>query len=73
MNFTTYRRGDSSSFFQLYTNMVGKPFASCMRQVLQRFPRKPGLPDWSLTVSSADRRKINKRINDELHNTKGAI
>ena len=53
--------------------MVNKPFATCMRQVMQRFPKKPGLPDWSLTVSNAERRKINKHINDQLHNSKGGI
>ena len=53
--------------------MVGQPFVNCMRQVMQQFPRKEDLPDWSLTVSNAERRRITKQINDRLHATKGGI
>ena len=73
VNFTTYRRGDSSSFFQLHTNVVNKPLLHCTRQVMQQFPQKPGLPGWSLTVNNTKRRDINKSINGGLHNTKGGI
>ena len=73
VNFTTYRRGRGLSFFNLYTGMVGIPAQQCMRTVLRQFPTKKEMPDWSLTVSNNQRRQLNKKINDELHKTKGGI
>ena len=66
-----YRRGDDLAFFKLYTGMVGRNVQQCMRTVQQQFREKPGLPDWSLTVSNNQRRQLNKHTNDELHKTRG--
>ena len=71
MNFTTYRRGDNLEFFKLYTGMVGKEVRRCTASVLQQFPRQSSLPEWSLTVSNQERRRINKEVNDYLHTSQG--
>ena len=73
VNLAKYRRGNDLSFFKLYTGMVGRTVQQCMRTVQQQFREKPGLPDWSLTVSSNERRKLNEHINDELRKTNGGI
>ena len=73
VNFTTYRRGADLSFFQLYTGMVGKPVDRCARHVLRQFPEKSGMPDWSLTMSNNQRKRLNKETNDQLHELHGGI
>ena len=71
VNFTTYRRGDNLEFFKLYTGMVGKHARKCTVSMLQQFPQQCTLPEWSLTVSNQERRRINKQINEYLHKTEG--
>ena len=73
VNFTTYRRGTDISFFKLYTGMIGQNVESCVSKCLQQFPQQPGLPNFCLTVSNNQRRKLNQEINEELHNTHGGI
>ena len=73
INFTTYRRGDNVEFFKLYTGMIGKCVARCTRSVLRQFPCKADIPEWSLTVSNQERRRINKEINEEMHKTRGGV
>ena len=73
VNFTTYRRGSDISFFSLYTGMVGLNAERCVYKCLQRFPEQEGLPNFCLTVSNNQRRKLNQAINEELHETHGGI
>ena len=73
VNFTTYRRGDNVEFFKLYIGMLGKCVARCTRSVLRQFPCKADIPEWSLTVSNQERRRINKEINEEMHKTRGGV
>ena len=60
-------------FFSLYTGMIGLNVDHCVSKCLQRFPEQCGLPNFCLTVSNNQRRKLNQEINEELHNTHGGI
>ena len=73
VNFTTYRRGNNLSFFQLYTSMVGTPVDRCVRTILGKFPRQEDVPTWSITVSHNQRIRLNKQINDEMHKSRGGV
>ena len=45
----------------------------CVTKCLQLFPQQPGLPNFCLTVSNNQRRKLNQAINEELRETHGGI
>jgi hypothetical protein len=71
VNFTTYRRGTNLPFFKFYVGLINQNVKSCVRMLVNKFQYKHDMPDWSLTVSNAQRRKLNKQINDFLHNKHG--
>ena len=53
--------------------MVGAPVDHCIRTVMGKFPKKSGTPEWSITVSNNQRRRLNRQINDELHTIHGGL
>ena len=59
--------------FQLYTGMVGAPIDRCARTVMGKFPKQEDTPEWSITVSNNQRRRLNKQINDEMHHIHGGL
>ena len=73
VNFTQYRRGDNLPFFRFYVGLIGQCPKSCVRTLLKKFQYKNDVPAWSLTVSSAQRRALNKAINDDLYNKHGGV
>ena len=64
-NFTKYRRGTDHEFFKLYTSLVGQE--DVKQKNLDLFPRKPGDPVWTLTVSHKQRRLINLKVNELIY------
>ena len=73
VNFTQYRRGDNLPFFRFYVGLIGQCPKSCVRTLLKKFQYKNDVPAWSLTVSNAQRRALNKAINDDLYNKHGGV
>jgi hypothetical protein len=55
------------TLFEFYTSLIrgGRLFETPLSEILKyaraKFPRQPGFPTWSLTISNAQRRLINKK------------
>ena len=61
VNFTQYRRGDNLPFFKFYVSLIGQCPKTCVRMLLNKFHYKNDMPEWSLTVSNAQRRALNTK------------
>ena len=58
---------------QLYIGMVGTPVDHCVRTVMGKFPQQEDTPEWIIIVSNNQHRRLNKHINDEMHNIHGGL